>query len=217
MRQCLLVKAGVVDYTTGLALQAQARQAVLAGAWDGSLVLLEHSPVITIGRGGGADTLRVGPEVLAAGGVELTHTDRGGNITCHNPGQLVGYPVLNLARWRQDVHWYVRTLEEVIIRTLAGYGLRCGRKARYTGVWLENAKIAAIGVSVRQWLTGHGFALNIANNLDLFRTIVPCGITEFGVTSVTQAGVSVTLDQVRDELIQQFSQVFECVLAEHGE
>ena len=134
------------------------------------------------------------------------------NITCHNPGQLVGYPILNLSSWQEDVHWYVEQLEEVLIRTAARYGIVAGRKARYTGVWAGNRKLAAIGVSVRRWITGHGFALNVNNDLSLFQQIVPCGIAEFGVTSLRAAGVDVSVAEVAAQIQTEFTALFEAEL-----
>mgnify|MGYP003620207712 FL=1 len=219
----LCLPAGLVSYAEGLSLQKQARTLVEEGKYDGVLLLLEHRPVITAGRSGGRENLLASPAELADAGVEFVESDRGGNVTCHNPGQLVGYPVLDLARWRQDVHWYVDRLEEVLIRTLAEYGVHAGRKARYTGVWVGNSKITAIGVSVRHWITGHGFALNVRNDLDLFRSIVPCGIEEFGVTSLQRLGVDVTLQEIAVCLSNQFCEVFDARFAtepregQHGE
>ncbi len=208
MRRCLLLQPGLVSYDTGLILQNEARALVEAGRYDGILILLEHPPVITIGRGGGDENLVVHPAWLKARGITLARTDRGGNVTGHNPGQLVGYPIFDLAKWQPDVHWFVRTLEEAVIRTLARYGLVAGRKAKYTGVWLADEKIAAIGIAVRRWITGHGFALNIANDLDLFAAIVPCGIKEFGVTSLARAGVAVPVPQVAAALAAEIAAVF---------
>jgi len=215
MRRCALITAGQQDYASGLRLQEEARRQVSAGAFDGVLILLEHPPVITIGRGGGAENLRAGSSWLAGQGVELIFTDRGGNITCHNPGQLVGYPVLNLNHWRPDVHWYVESLEEVLLRTLRRFGLCGDRKASYTGVWLGNAKIAAIGVAVKKWITSHGFSLNIANDLDLFGCIVPCGISEFGVTSLAAAGALAELSAVSAAFVEEFSQFFSCEVVDN--
>lgn len=186
----LCLQAGLVSYTEGLALQKQARAMIENGKYDGVLLLLEHRPVITVGRSGGRENLVASLSELQAAGVEFVECDRGGNITCHNPGQIVGYPILNLNQWREDVHWYVEQLEEVLIRTLETYGIHAGRKARYTGVWVGNRKIAAIDVSVRHWITGHSFALNVQNDLSLFQTIVHCGIEEFSVTSLQRQGVS---------------------------
>ena len=212
MRRCRLSYGGVVSYAEGLALQAAARQAVAAGEWDGVLLLVEHLPVITIGRSGGAENLLADAAVLRERRIAVVASDRGGNITCHNPGQLVGYPVLNLRRWREDVHWYVEALEEVLIRTLARLGLTAGRKAKYTGVWLGDAKVAAIGVAVRSWITAHGFALNVANDLTIFEWVVPCGIRQFGVTSLAAVGLAVSIDEVAALLATEFAAVFECKL-----
>ncbi len=208
MRRCLLLQPGLVSYDTGLVLQREARARVAEGRYDGILLLLEHPPVITIGRGGGDGNLVAHPAMLKARGIALARTDRGGNITGHNPGQLVGYPIFDLAKWQPDVHWFVRALEEAIIRTLAGFGLTAGRKAKYTGVWLADDKIAAIGIAVRRWITGHGFALNVANDLSLFDAIVPCGIREFGVTSLERAGVAATVPEVAAALAGDLAAVF---------
>lgn len=210
--RCALLNAGLVSYEDGLQLQKKAREMVSSGEWDGVLILLEHLPVITFGNSGGRENLRLTDDELTSQGVSVIATDRGGSITCHNPGQLVGYPVLNLEKWQKDVHLYVRQLEETLIRTLSEYGFRAGRKSRYTGVWLADEKIAAIGVSVRRWITGHGFALNIHNNLGLFNSIVPCGIREFGVTSMSDQGCKQAMAEVSGTIARQFSKTFQCEL-----
>ena len=207
-RTVQLIRPGLVSYQQGLALQQQARQRVADGEFAGVLILLEHQPVITAGRSGGRENLRASLTGLQAEQIEFVETDRGGNITCHNPGQLVGYPVINLSHWQEDVHWYVEQLEEVLIRTANRYGITAGRKARYTGVWAGNRKLAAIGVSVRRWISGHGFALNVSNDLSLFQQIVPCGIEEFGVTSLRTAGVTANVNEVADRLQTEFATVF---------
>ena len=204
----LCLQAGLVSYTEGLALQNQARTMIKDEKYDGVLLLMEHRPVITAGRSGGRENLITSLRELKESGIEFIESDRGGNITCHNPGQLVGYPILNLSQWREDVHWYVEQLEEVLIQTLAAYGVLAGRKARYTGVWVENRKIAAIGVGVRNWITGHGFALNVHNDLNLFRAIIPCGIEEFSVTSLQGQGVSTDVTKVAEFLTEKFAEVF---------
>ncbi len=209
---CALLNAGLVSYEDGLQLQKKAREMVASREWDGVLILLEHLPVITVGNSGGWENLRMTDAELGLQGVSVVSTDRGGSITCHNPGQLVGYPVLNLEKWQKDVHWYVRLLEETLIGTLSEYGFRAGRKSRYTGVWLADEKIAAIGVSVRRWITGHGFALNINNNLGLFNSIVPCGIREFGVTNMAAQGCKQGMADVCGTITRQFSKTFQCKL-----
>lgn len=204
----LCLQAGLVSYEEGLSLQKQARAMIEDKQYKGILILLEHRPVITLGRSGGRENLLASPVELQASGIEFVESDRGGNITCHNPGQLVGYPILDLTQWKEDVHWYVEQIEEVLIQSIAAYEITAGRKARYTGVWVENQKIAAIGVSVRHWITGHGFALNVHNDLNLFRAIVPCGIEEFGVTSLQRQGVSVNISAVTEIVTKRFCDVF---------
>jgi lipoyl(octanoyl) transferase len=208
------MKSGLVSYENGLVLQDRANTLVASGEWDGIVILLEHLPVVTVGNSGGENNLRLNALELSSIGINVVSTNRGGNITCHNPGQLIGYPVLNLSKWRKDVHWYVHMLEEVLIRTLEQYGLKAGRKARYSGAWLADEKIGAIGVSVRRWITGHGFALNIHNNLRLFESIVPCGISEFGVTNMLNNGLEVEMADVSETLVLQFNKVFQCELNE---
>lgn len=215
IRKCGLVLPGCVSYEQGLTLQAASRDLVIAGEWDGRIILLEHPPVITIGRSGSEAHVCRTKSSKFAQNVAVIPADRGGDVTCHNPGQLVGYPILNLQRWQQDVHWYVHALEEVLIRTLARYGLQAGRKARYTGVWVNDEKIAAIGVSVKKWVTGHGFALNINNNLDLFEAIVPCGIRDFGVTSLAQAGIAVSVAEISSVVAEEFAAYFCCVVTKN--
>lgn len=218
MRTCWLWEVdNAVSYDQGLRLQQQARTVVAVGECDGIIIFLEHTPVITIGRDGGTENLLATEQWLQASGAEVAKTNRGGNITCHNPGQLVCYPILQLGRWQQDVHWYARCLEEVIIGVLSRYGLRAGRKQRYTGVWYENSKVAAIGLSVRNWITGHGLALNVNNDLTLFQAIVPCGIGEFGVTSLQQAGIETTVNEVRQRVAQEFAKQFACRLVRRND
>ena len=208
-RSLQLIQPGLVTFAAGLELQQQARQIVSEGQLAGVLILLEHHPVITFGRSGGRENLVLPCARRSRQCVEFVDADRGGNVTCHNPGQLVIYPVINLKFWQEDVHWYVEQLEEVLIKTLKVYGLIAGRKARYTGVWMGNRKIAAIGVNVRRWITGHGAALNVDNDLTLFQQIVPCGIQEFGVTSIHSLGVVPSMESVSQELVNCFAEVFD--------
>ena len=214
MRHCAVFKGGIVSYERGLALQEVARTLVNAGAWDSILIFLEHTPVITIGRSGGRENLLIDPRTLANQGVEVLDTNRGGNITCHNPGQIVGYPILNLSCWQKDVHWYVQAIEETLIKTLGRFGLCGKRNDRYPGVWLDEEKVAAIGVYVKGWVTSHGFALNIMNDLGLFKTIVPCGINNFGVTSLRRANCQASVESVMQMLRKDFGQVFDCAMTD---
>jgi lipoyl(octanoyl) transferase len=178
---------GRIAYDEALALQCEAAARVLRGE-DESLLLLEHDPVITLGRNADAADLLAPPERLRELGIAVREANRGGKVTYHGPGQLVGYPILNLAPDRRDVKRFVTELEEVVIRTLEELGIRAGRsdrRDRVTSVWVGNEKIAAIGVHLSRWITTHGFALNVTDEALLhFSAIVPCGITDGGVTSV---------------------------------
>lgn len=173
------------------------------------LLFVEHPPTYTLGRSGKREHLLVTEEELRSLDAEFVETDRGGDITFHGPGQVVGYPILDLRRWAMDVHAYLRGLEEVMILTLRRFGIEAGREAGYTGVWHPRGKLAAIGVRVSRWVTSHGFALNVMTDLDYFRRIVPCGITGRGVSSM--AGVldsPVSPKPVREELSNRFGSVF---------
>lgn len=200
---------GLVGYEEGLKIQERLRSEVAGGRLPDQLLLLEHPPVVTVGRHAGFDNLIVTPDELRRRGVALHTTGRGGDITFHGPGQLVGYPVMNLSPDRRDVHRYVRDLEEALIRTLADFDIGAGRIPSLTGVWIGDLKIAAIGVRISRWITTHGFAFNVATDLDFFRLIVPCGIHERGVTSLSRVlGREVGVDEVRPVLARRFAEVF---------
>ncbi|CQR73493.1 Octanoate-[acyl-carrier-protein]-protein-N-octan oyltransferase [Sporomusa ovata] len=162
----------------------------------------------TMGRSGSQDNVKASPETLLAAGLEVIEVDRGGDVTYHGPGQLVGYPVLDLKGYGQDLHHYSWMLEEVIIRTLAKYGIRSFRETGLTGVWTEKGKIAAIGIGVRNWVSIHGFSLNINPDMWYFSLINPCGITNRPVATMRDFGIDTSLDEVRGKLEQQFSAVF---------
>ena len=204
-------RLGRLDYDTGVALQKQLVEERRAGKIPDTLLLLEHSPVITLGvRTRGKPTNIVATaEELEREGVVVRETGRGGDVTYHGPGQLVGYPIFDLNPDRRDVHWYVRALEETLIRALAAFGISAGRVQGLTGVWVGPAgreeKIAAIGVRISRWITSHGFALNVAADLHHFDFIVPCGIADRGVTSIErQLGRAVPLSEVEDVVIDAF-------------
>jgi len=182
----LLVTLGRVDYEAAWALQLRLAGDRRAGLVPDLLLVVEHPPTYTLGRAGHEEHLLVGPERLAQLGARVYHVDRGGDITYHGPGQLVGYPILDLLGRGRDVHRYLRMLEEAIIRTLAAEGIAAGRQPPHTGAWVGDDKIAAIGVKVSRGVTLHGFALNIAPNLDYCAAIVPCGIRDKGVTSLAR-------------------------------
>ena len=175
---------GRVAYGPMLALQEQRHEQVVAGTSDDTLFLLEHEPVITLGRSSGADHVLVAPEALRARGVELFHTGRGGDVTYHGPGQVVGYPVILLMEPERDIKRYVTCLEEIMIRSCADFGVAATRVEGLRGIWVGNNKIGAVGVRIAAWATLHGFALNVAPEVPGFELIVPCGIRGRGVTSL---------------------------------
>jgi lipoyl(octanoyl) transferase len=181
-----------------LALQEHLVALRRAGRCPDTLLLLEHPPVVTIGRGGGEDHVLLGADELARRGIELHEAGRGGDVTYHGPGQLVGYPVLALESGRRDAHRYLRDLEEALIRTAAEYGVRAGRVQGLTGVWVGDAKVGAIGVRLSTgWITSHGFALNVTTDPAEFDAIVPCGIRDRSVTSLERAaGIAPRLEEV---------------------
>ena len=201
---------GSVPYADGLALQEELVGQRRDGLVPDTLVLLEHPHVITLGTGSHAEHVLAGDEERARLGVELFETGRGGDVTYHGPGQLVGYPILDLKPDRKDLHRYLRDLEEVLIRTVAEMGIPARRVPGLTGVWTDGGKIAAIGVRVSSgWITSHGFALNVHTDLSFFGTIVPCGIQDRDVTSMErELGRHVSLEEVRPRVVQAFSEVF---------
>jgi len=187
-RELWITHLGNRPYGEALEFQRAAAAARIAGEIPQDLlILVEHPPVVTLGRGSRDPAHLVAtPAVLAARGVELFEVERGGDVTFHGPGQLVGYPILDLSRHRQDLHWYLRQVEEVIVRSLARFDIAAERRAGLTGVWTGGRKIASIGVHARQWVTWHGFALNVTTDLSYFDLMVPCGIAGVTMTSVEQ-------------------------------
>jgi lipoate-protein ligase B len=185
VRELLVADLGRQPYAGVLALQRELARARIAGTVDEDVLLLvEHEPVVTLGRSSKDAHLLASPQYLAQHGVELFEVERGGDVTFHGPGQLVGYPILDLARHRQDLHWYLRQVEQFLIDALGTLGIEAGRNPPYTGVWIDTRKIASIGVHARNWVTWHGFALNVTTDLRYFDLIVPCGIQEVQMTSV---------------------------------
>ena len=209
MRICEWRELGRIGYGAALELQRELVEKRKRGLIPDQFLLLEHPHVITLGRNGRLEHLLASPEVLERAGIEFFHTNRGGDITYHGPGQVVGYPILDLRGWRKDVVAYVRGLEQVIIEALAEFGLRGEREPGRTGVWVQGRKIAAIGVHVSRWVTSHGFAFNVSTDLSYFRYIVPCGLTA-PVTSMAELGVPGDLERVHAALVRAFSRVFEC-------
>jgi len=200
---------GRLPYGEAVALQERLHAARLAGRIPDVLLLLEHPPVITLGRGAHAENLLVDAAALAARGVEVHEAARGGDVTYHGPGQLVGYPIVDLNPRGRDVHSYLRDVEEALILALSRWGIEAGREAGLTGVWVGREKVAAIGIGVRRWITWHGFALNVSADLDPFGLIVPCGIRDRGVTSLARLlGRDVASAEAREVVTGAFAQTF---------
>jgi len=211
MSELLIERLGMMPYAQALDYQRQVARDRISGAIaEDVLLLVEHPPVVTMGRSAKERNLLASPELLAARGVELFEVERGGDVTFHGPGQLVGYPIIDLKRHKRDLHWYLRQVEEALIRSLGALGLVCERNEGYTGVWTQGRKIASIGVHARDWVTWHGFALNVTTDLDYFGLIVPCGIQAVTMTSVErELGASRGLGAITEEaVIDAFGSVF---------
>lgn len=209
-RSCVLHQLHLVTYENGMAMQE-----ALAG-WrqreeiPDQLLLLEHTPVITLGRGGKLANLHADPDTLHRTGVRFYETTRGGDITYHGPGQIVGYPIVHLGEGSRDIRKYVTRLEEVLIRTAADFGITATREEGKRGIWVGREKLAAIGVRIARWVTSHGFAFNVHPDLDHFRLITPCGLQEAGVTSLKKLlGAAPSLSLVRERLARHFAEVFD--------
>jgi lipoyl(octanoyl) transferase len=233
MTICLIVDLGLIGYEEAFALQKRVVAARKADAIGDVLLLCEHPHVITLGRSGKRENLLASERVLAQKGVEFHATNRGGDITYHGPGQIVGYPVIQLAAIRRDVVWYVRMLEEVMIRTCGDFGIAAGREEGKTGAWIDpqkrdspqraqssqsftgaeaerqSEKIGAIGVHISRWVTSHGFAFNVATDLRYFELIVPCGIAERKATSLEKVlGRAVKRNEAAPKIVEHFGEVF---------
>jgi lipoyl(octanoyl) transferase len=205
---------GTIPFDEAWKRQRELAFRVESGAADHTLVLCQHPSVITIGRNGTAGNVVADADLLQASGIDVVEIDRGGDVTLHNPGQLVGYPIFNLTTMKPDLHWYLRTLEEAIGEAVGEFGISTGPVHGLTGVWVEESrKICAIGIHCRKWITYHGFALNVVNDLREFDLIVPCGITDKAVTSVRQEmGESVEFDAVEkaveNRILNKFSELW---------
>jgi lipoyl(octanoyl) transferase len=202
-------RLGRVSYGDGLALQERLVRERQAQSAPDTLLLLEHDPVFTLGRNARAENVLFPADDLRARGFDVFEVGRGGDVTYHGPGQVVGYPIVDLSPDRRDVHRYVRDLEDVLIRTCADYGVDAERVAGRTGCWVGREKIGAIGVRIARWVTSHGFAFNVANDLAPFGLIVPCGIRDASVTSLSRLlGRTVGTEEVMDGLQRHFETVF---------
>lgn len=217
MNPLLIVDLGLITYTDVFTLQQRIVAARKASAIEDVLLLCEHPHVITLGRNGKRENLLASENVLRQKGVEFHATNRGGDITYHGPGQIVGYPILNLANMKTDVHWYVRTLEEAMIRASADFGLTAFRISGKTGIWVQaegkggatEEKLAAIGIHISRWVTSHGFAYNVATDLRYFDLIVPCGISDRKATSLEKLlSRSVSLSEVKPRISHHLSEAF---------
>ena len=210
MKPPLLVRTlGRISYAEALRLQEALVAERQAHRTVDVLLLLEHDPVFTTGRNANAANVTTPPDALREKGFDVFETGRGGDVTYHGPGQVVGYPILELPESRRDVHRYVRDLEEVMIRGCADFGVTAGRVSGLTGVWVGEQKIGAIGVRIARWVTSHGFALNVANDLAPFELVVPCGIKDRGVTSLSKVlGREVSVDAVKRRLAYHVAEVF---------
>ena len=206
-----IYKLGTVPYEKALEYQENLLAKRIAEEIQDSLILLEHPPTITTGRKGNTENLLVRKEYLEKHGVSFVHASRGGDITFHGPGQIVGYPILNLKNHGMDIRKHLRSIEEVIIRTLRDFDIEGRRIDGVTGVWAKRSKIASIGIAIRKWVTYHGFALNVSTNLDYFNLILSCGITDVRITSIgSRLGneENVRMDDVTRSVIKNFMGVF---------
>jgi lipoyl(octanoyl) transferase len=213
MNSLLITDLGMIPYSEATALQEKIAAARKTGAIEDVLLFCGHPPVITLGRNGKRENLLASENVLRQKSVQLYESNRGGDITYHGPGQIVGYPILNLDQIRRDVHWYVRTLEEVMIRASAVFGVAAFRIPGKTGIWVQTEKneekLASIGVHISRWVTTHGFAYNVATDLRNFELIVPCGIVDRKATSLEKLlSRGVTVPEVQPHLAKQFCELF---------
>ena len=213
-RLLYIVELGLADYDSVWASQKRAAAARITGALPHDLLILcEHAPIVTLGRSTKAGNLLSTPEYLGALGIQLRDVERGGDVTVHEPGQLVAYPIVDLKRHTKDLHWYLRQVEASIMHALASLGLESGREAGFTGVWRDGRKLASIGVHARDWVTWHGVALNVQNDLSTFAHIVPCGIGQVTMTTVAREVQAVGLPvpemrTVQAAVVAGFAEVF---------
>jgi lipoyl(octanoyl) transferase len=209
VEQVHLLRFQIEPYEKIWNLQRELQKEVIANRSHSYLILTQHNPVITLGKSGTYENLLLSQQELKKKKIQFFEIDRGGDITYHGPGQLVGYPILNLENLKKDIHWYLRTLEQIIMETLQEYTIPSRRIHGLTGVWIDNKKICAIGIKTTRWVTMHGFALNINTDLAPFQAIVPCGIQQMGITSIAeQVGNIIPLDEVITILLQKFSAIF---------
>ena len=199
-----------IDYQEAWDLQKEILEMRVDEKINDILFLLEHPHTYTLGKVADKRNLIGSVDYLMQNKISVFDIDRGGDITYHGPGQIVGYPIIDLKKWKQDTHRYLRSLEEVIIKTCSEYGLKGVRDSKYTGVWIGDKKIAAIGIKVSRWVTMHGFAFNVNTDLDFFSGIIPCGIVDKGVTSLkNELSKSIDISEVKEKLVDNFKNIFE--------
>lgn len=206
-----VINLGRKDYYEIYQYQLELQEKRYNGQIEDTLLLVEHPPVLTIGKSGSRENILVGQDILKKEGISIYQIERGGDVTYHGPGQIVGYPIINLNEHRRDIHWLINSYEEVFIRLLKKeFQITARRIPGLTGVWIENRKITAIGVAVKRWVTYHGFAFNVDPELKHFGYIIPCGITDKGVTSLKQEipGLSSTIEEIINRLVYYFLEVF---------
>lgn len=216
MRKCELRDCGRFGYADAFAMQRELVEQRKRGEICDQLLFVEHPHVITMGRNGHAENVLAPEELLRRAGVEFHETNRGGDVTYHGPGQIVGYPIFDLREWKRDVVAYVRALEQVVIDALSGFGIESNREPGATGVWTDRGKVCAIGVHISRWVTYHGFALNHTTDLSYFQYIVPCGLTK-PVTSLAALGVRAERAEIQAALTREFSKQFDLEMIEIAE
>lgn len=211
--RCSVYQPGLVEYGDAYHLQQKLLVDRLNGCMEDTLLLLEHPPTITVGKSGKLENILASPAQLAEAGVSLVFTDRGGDVTYHGPGQIVGYPIFDLRERGKDVHHYLHNLEEVLIRTLNDFSIKSSRDSDHAGVWVKDEEIAAVGLSVRKWVTMHGFALNVNTDLARFSLINPCGFADRKATSMARLlGQEIPMESVTEKLLAHFAAIFDVQL-----
>ena len=209
-RKIVVCDLGLVSYQEAWDLQKKYFELRTIDKIDDILFICEHPHTYTLGKVADKENLLLNEAELSEKGIEIFEIDRGGDITYHGPGQIVGYAIIDLKNWKKDTHLYLRALEQVLIDTCGHYGLNSGRKEAYTGVWIDNRKICAIGVKISRWITMHGFAFNVNTDLSLFDGIIPCGITDKEVTSLSkELEQEINIGDVKKEVVKKFNKVFD--------
>ena len=217
MKKLNVIDLGNCAYGKAWEIQKEMHAKRVAGEIPDTLILVEHPHVYTLGKNANAQHLIASQDYLKSKGIEIYNVDRGGDITYHGPGQLVGYPIFNLKEHKESISWYVHTVEDVLIQMLADYGISAGRIEKLTGVWVGNQKIAAIGMRVSRWVTMHGFALNVSTDLSLYDGIIPCGIVSKGITRIIDLEPNIQMDQVKRDVIIKFRTLFDLSLVNRNQ